>query len=219
MWLGLTTSLPCPHTKSLVQAGLCMAYQLALCFQLHGLSWDRLCKQLGYWRNSPYDSWPRSWKPHVRQILGPLAAVTLRLWLFRGASNLVHRPTVWFRTALASFPPPPPSLLLPLLLAGVLQLLSFLRNVLVLWGLEVEWICNKNTQLSNYIWSLKRENKIFDIKWSIKMEAKAYHPARKKCDLCLAEKVLILTSEDTLNGRTEIFQKCRHKNIFLLCNA
>ena len=49
-----------------------------------------------------------------------------------------------------------------------------------------------NTQLSNYIWSLKRENKIFDIKWSIKMEAKAYHPARKKCDLCLAEKVLIL---------------------------
>ena len=76
-----------------------------------------------------------------------------------------------------------------------------------------------NTQLSNYIWSLKRENKIFDIKWSIKMEAKAYHPARKKCDLCLAEKVLILTSEDTLNGRTEIFQKCRHKNKFLLCNA
>ena len=75
-----------------------------------------------------------------------------------------------------------------------------------------------NTHLSNYVWSLKRSAKNYDIKWSIMMQAQTYHPARKKCDLCLAEKVLILTSDDILNGRTEILQKCRHKNKFLLCN-
>ena len=75
-----------------------------------------------------------------------------------------------------------------------------------------------NTHLSNYIWSLKRSKKDYNIEWSIKMKAQPYHPARKKCDLCLAEKVLILTSEDILNSRTEILQKCRHKNKYLLCN-
>ena len=75
-----------------------------------------------------------------------------------------------------------------------------------------------NTHLSKYIWNLKRENINYNITWSKLLNARTYHPTRKKCDLCLAEKVLILTTENILNSRTELFQKCRHKNKYLLCN-
>ena len=39
---------------------------------------------------------------------------------------------------------------------------------------------------------------------------------KKSCELCLEEKLLILKSkkEQTLNKRSELFAKCRHKNKF-----
>ena len=69
-------------------------------------------------------------------------------------------------------------------------------------------IYQSDTRLSKHIWNLKSEKKEYKIEWSILMYAPAYHPARKKCDLCLTEKVLILTSDDVLNGRTKILNRC-----------
>ena len=76
-----------------------------------------------------------------------------------------------------------------------------------------------NTHLSKHIWNLKRKNEQFSIEWSIKTRSLPYHPARKKCDLCLMEKLYILTTENTLNGRNELVQKCRHRNKYLLSNV
>ena len=76
-----------------------------------------------------------------------------------------------------------------------------------------------STHLSKCVWNLKRQNQVYNIEWSILLNTPAYHPARKKCDLCLSEKVLILTSDDILNGRTEILQKCRHRSKYLLSSV
>ena len=80
-------------------------------------------------------------------------------------------------------------------------------------------IYQSDTRLSKHIWHLKSEKKEYEIEWSILMYAPAYHPARKKCDLCLTEKVLILTSDNVLNGRTEILNRCQHKTNYPLCNT
>lgn len=75
-----------------------------------------------------------------------------------------------------------------------------------------------STQLSKYLWSQKEEGKCVDLRWSILARAPSYHPARKKCELCLAEKAYILNFYDSniLNTREEIMNKCRHRNKFLL---
>ena len=78
----------------------------------------------------------------------------------------------------------------------------------------------QNTGLSKFIWELKSEQKNFDIKWEIAALAPSYSTESKKCHLCLTEKTLILlsTSNNSLNQRNEIFNKCRHKNKFILGN-
>ena len=70
-----------------------------------------------------------------------------------------------------------------------------------------------SSKLSTYIWQLKREAKQYCIKWKILRHAKAYTPESGKCHLCTAEKVEILFSDRslTLNKRSEIMNKCRHK--------
>ena len=74
------------------------------------------------------------------------------------------------------------------------------------------------TELSKYIWKLKNENKQFEIAWSIKSKAYAYQSGMKRCDLCLQEKTYIALADPkkTLNSRTEILAKCRHKRKFTL---
>ena len=78
----------------------------------------------------------------------------------------------------------------------------------------------QNTSLSKYIWNLKKDNKPFEISWSIAGKAPPYNPASKSCRLCLLEKTLILTSTDDnpLNKRSELMCKCRHRAKFLLSN-
>ena len=75
-----------------------------------------------------------------------------------------------------------------------------------------------STHLSNHVWKLKKSNTSYKISWSIVSETYPYHPTRKKCNLCLLEKVHILTSEATnlLNTRNEIMSKCRHREKHLL---
>ena len=74
---------------------------------------------------------------------------------------------------------------------------------------------SKETELSKYVWNLKRQNRQFNIKWSIIKCAPAYSAGGRSCNLCLEEKMSIMKSrkEKTLNKRSEIFSKCRHKNI------
>ena len=48
----------------------------------------------------------------------------------------------------------------------------------------------------------------------------AYSHETKRCNLCLAEKVAIITADKTrsLNRRTELVSQCRHQSKFHLCN-
>ena len=48
------------------------------------------------------------------------------------------------------------------------------------------------TTLSSHIWDLKRENKNFEVSWSVVDRARAFDPATKKCRLCLKEKYNII---------------------------
>ena len=48
-----------------------------------------------------------------------------------------------------------------------------------------------------------------------------YQCGSKVCDLCLLEKVFIISADpdNLLNKRTELISKCRHRNKFLLANV
>ena len=71
----------------------------------------------------------------------------------------------------------------------------------------------KETTLSKYVWSLKRKNEQYDIKWRLLTTAKPFNPVTEICNLCTAEKFhLVFKSElATLNKRDEIKNHCRHK--------
>ena len=78
-----------------------------------------------------------------------------------------------------------------------------------------------NTSLSKHIWNLKKKNHPYKISWSIAAQAQPYKPASKSCNLCLLEKTLILLSDDQhcLNKRSELLNKCRHREKYLLCKC
>ena len=75
-----------------------------------------------------------------------------------------------------------------------------------------------STELSKYLWSLKERNEQYTLKWSIIQKATPYNPATKRCNLCLAEKYHIMTSDKniTLNKRHELMGKCRHRDKYKL---
>ena len=78
-----------------------------------------------------------------------------------------------------------------------------------------------DTELSKYIWKLKKANIDFETKWKILRKTKGYNSTSKSCNLCLTEKLLICEFKDKknlLNERSEIVSKCRHQNKFLLMN-
>ena len=69
------------------------------------------------------------------------------------------------------------------------------------------------TTLSRHIWRLRDTNIRFEIKWEIKEKAPKYNPGGKDCKLCSAEKYHILLEDDkrSLNVRSELLSKCRHR--------
>ena len=77
------------------------------------------------------------------------------------------------------------------------------------------------TELSKFIWSCKDSGLNPVISWKIVCHATPYQHGGKVCNLCLAEKYAILTANDDalLNKRTELVNKCRHKNKYKLINA
>lgn len=77
-----------------------------------------------------------------------------------------------------------------------------------------------DTVLSKYIWDLKDNNTDFSIKWSIVTRASSYRGNPSRCNLCLTEKLCILSADRSslLNKRSELVTKCRHENKFYAAN-
>ena len=70
----------------------------------------------------------------------------------------------------------------------------------------------------NHVWSLKRRNIPYNIKWEIIGGASPFTPVTEMCRLCLLEKYHIMYSKwgATLNQRSEFFSHCYHKDPSLL---
>ena len=78
---------------------------------------------------------------------------------------------------------------------------------------------NRNqTALSSYIWKLKEKKIPYFVNWSIKARGHAFSSGGRACDLCLTEKLIILTADQytMLNRRDELLESCRHKRKHLL---
>ena len=75
------------------------------------------------------------------------------------------------------------------------------------------------TTLSTYAWALKDQGKLPSTKWSIVAKAAPYRPGSGYCSLCIAEKTEIaahIRDNLSLNKRSELLAKCRHRRKFLL---
>ena len=77
-----------------------------------------------------------------------------------------------------------------------------------------------DTVLSKYIWDQRDKNTDFSIKWSIVTRASSYRGNPSRCNLCLAEKLCILSADRStlLNKRSELITKCRNENKFYAAN-
>ena len=76
------------------------------------------------------------------------------------------------------------------------------------------------TELSKEIWKIKDRGFHPIVSWKIVRQLPAYSPERKKCQLCLGEKLEIIerNQENLLNKRSEIISTCRHRNKFKISN-
>ena len=74
------------------------------------------------------------------------------------------------------------------------------------------------TTLSSHVWTLKDRGVDPVVTYRIKGKAKPYSPTSRNCSLCTLEKLFIAKCDEntTLNRRTEIANKCRHKAKFSL---
>ena len=73
----------------------------------------------------------------------------------------------------------------------------------------------KATELSKFIWDLKRKGLEHSIKWNIVRKAQPYKPGSKFCNLCTSEAICIGYPAENLvliNTREEIISNCRHKS-------
>ena len=70
------------------------------------------------------------------------------------------------------------------------------------------------TELSKEYWDIKRNNFIIKVTWSIVRECPPYSLSKRKCYLCLNEKLEINSykGNNLLNKRSELINKCRHLN-------
>jgi hypothetical protein len=75
---------------------------------------------------------------------------------------------------------------------------------------------SNETEFSKYVWKLKQSNRPYTIKWSVLSHASPYRAGPNSCNRCLEEKFYLMKSHKnrTLNKRTELFSKCRHRNSF-----
>ena len=76
-----------------------------------------------------------------------------------------------------------------------------------------------STDLSKFIMDVKAKNiDNVEMDWSIVEKSSPLKNASKRFELCLTEKYhIIFETFDLLNQRKKLLNKCRHRNIFLLC--
>ena len=77
------------------------------------------------------------------------------------------------------------------------------------------------TALSTYIWKLKEKKIPYHVNWSIKEKGHSFSSGGRVCDLCLTEKLTILTADQStmLNKRDELLETCRHRRKHLLISV
>ena len=70
-----------------------------------------------------------------------------------------------------------------------------------------------STELSKAFWNAIETGKDPNVKWNIEKRAQSYQNGSNRCNLRLEEKITILRAKpaNTLNQRTELVSKCRHK--------
>ena len=73
-----------------------------------------------------------------------------------------------------------------------------------------------NTELSKLIWDLKDRNIAHSINWEFITKCTSYKAGSKSCNLCVTEKLYILRNPDSINKKSEIISKCRHKRKYLI---
>ena len=85
---------------------------------------------------------------------------------------------------------------------------------------DFRYIGNRTkTTLANHIWNLKENNEAFSTNWTIELSAKSYTPEAGFCNTCATEKYMLIKHHkirNLTNRRSEIMNKCRHRNKFLL---
>ena len=66
--------------------------------------------------------------------------------------------------------------------------------------------------------TLKDTGQEHEVSWKIKAKTGVYNAGAKYCDICLTEKMHIMLADpqESLNVRSEILNKCRHKSKFTL---
>ena len=81
---------------------------------------------------------------------------------------------------------------------------------------------SNQTELSKYVWRLKKEKTEYKITWKILGRARAYCNTTKRCNLCTLEKYYIFchpAEHATLNKRSELVSSCWHASKFLINNV
>ena len=70
-----------------------------------------------------------------------------------------------------------------------------------------------STELSKYVWDLKKKGKNYEIKWEVPRRVPAYSSTSKRCQLCTTEKLCIATANQKtlLNKRSELISTCRQR--------
>ena len=79
----------------------------------------------------------------------------------------------------------------------------------------------RRTGLNTYIIDMKRQGKEpISVHWNVVKRAKQRRRGDRLCQLCLSEKAHILRADPrmTLNKRSELMQRCRHKDELMLSN-
>ena len=81
-----------------------------------------------------------------------------------------------------------------------------------------DWKHSNDTVLSKHIWDLKDGNIDYEINWRIIKRVSTYKGKPSRCNLCLAEKLCFLTTQNAslLNKRSEQVTQCRHENKFFV---
>ena len=80
-------------------------------------------------------------------------------------------------------------------------------------------IRKNDTAIARHVWKLKYQDEMPKLKWEVMNKVPSYLNRSKKCNLCLREKLAIITYEnrkDLLNKNNELISKCLHEDKFLL---